>query len=145
VEIQAMWKRELGINVELRQQEWATYLKALDNLDYDIARSSWVGDYLDPKTFLDCFMSGRGNNRTGWSNTAYDALINKANLETDPVKRMQQLHDAEELLVNEAPMAPLYFYVGMLCYDADKIGGLEGNLLDEHPIRDWYLKSPKSK
>jgi len=141
VEIQAMWKRELGINIDLRQQEWATYLKALDNLDYDIARSSWVGDYLDPNTFLDCFVSGRGNNRTGWSNKPYDTLMNNANLQTDQAKRMDLMQKAEKILTEEeSPIAPLYFYVGMLCFDADKIGGLEGNLLDEHPIRDWYLK-----
>jgi oligopeptide transport system substrate-binding protein len=141
VEIQAMWKRELGIEIELRQQEWATYLKALDNLDYDIARSSWVGDYLDPNTFLDCFVSGRGNNRTGWSHPAYDSLMTKANREKNSLARMSLMNQAEQILTEqESPIAPLYFYVGMLCFDSDKIGGLEGNLLDEHPIRDWYLK-----
>jgi len=141
VEVQAMWKRELGISIELRAQEWATYLKALDNLDYDVARSSWVGDYLDPNTFLDLFLTNRGNNRTGWSNPHYDQLMNSANLESDVAKRMNLMNQAEHVLNAEAPIAPLYFYIGMLCFDATKIGGIEGNLPDEHPIRDWYLKT----
>lgn len=145
VEIQAMWKKELGIQVELRAQEWATYLKALDNLDYDIARSSWVGDYLDANTFLDCFVTNRGNNRTGWSNKSYDELMAQSALETNPGLRNALMAQAEKILVyNEAPIAPLYFYVGLLCFDAEKIGGVKGNLLDEHPMREWFIKKNAS-
>ena len=50
--IQAMWKRELGIDVELSNQEWGSYLQATTSLQYDVARRSWIGDYLDPNTFL---------------------------------------------------------------------------------------------
>lgn len=142
VEIQAMWKKELGIQVELRAQEWATYLKALDNLDYDIARSSWVGDYLDANTFLDCFVTDRGNNRTGWSHKRYDELMAQSALETNPGLRNALMSQAEKILVyDESPIAPLYFYVGLLCFDSDKIGGVKGNLLDEHPMREWFIKN----
>jgi oligopeptide transport system substrate-binding protein len=141
VEIQAMWKRVLNVDVELRQVEWATYLQALDNLDYDLARSSWVGDYPDPYTFLGCFTTGFGNNRTGWSNSNYDALLQAASRETNPAKRFALLHDAEKILVcDEPPIAPLFFYVGMLLYDPDKFGGLHGTPLDDHPIQDIYRK-----
>ncbi|NJK92159.1 MAG: peptide ABC transporter substrate-binding protein [Blastochloris sp.] len=141
VEIQAMWKRELGITIDLQAQEWATYLKAMDSLDYDIARSSWVGDYLDANTFLDCFVTGRGNNRTGWSHPDYDQLLAQANLQTDPQQRLQLMARAESILIQEqSPIAPIYFYVGMLCFDANRIGGIEGNLMDDHPMREWFLK-----
>src|SRR5438067_182262 len=76
VEIQGMIKRELGIeHFELQPQEWKVYLRSMSALDYDLARSSWVGDYKDPNTFLDMFVTNGGNNRTGWSNANYDQLI----------------------------------------------------------------------
>jgi oligopeptide transport system substrate-binding protein len=141
VEIQAMWQRELNVSVELRQVEWTAYLQALDSLDYDIARSSWVGDYPDPYTFLGCFTTGFGNNRTGWSNADYDALLGAAGRETDPAKRFALLRDAEKILVHdEPPLTPIFFYVGMLLYDPDKFGGLHGTPLDDHPIQDIYRK-----
>lgn len=141
VEIQAMWKNVLGVDIGLRRQEWATYFKALDDLDFDIARSSWVGDYPDPLTFLDCFVSGRGNNRTGWSFPDYDRLIDKSNFEPDPTRRLALLREAEDLLVRQqSPIAPIYYFSGIMFFNANKLGGIEGNLLDEHPIREMYWK-----
>lgn len=148
VEIQAMWKNELGIYIELRNQEWATYLDSLDHLDYDIARSSWVGDYPDPNTFLDCFVTGRGNNRTGWSNLKYDRLIAEANAEVDPKKRLELFSQAETILVrDEAPIAPIYFFAGIMFYDANRLGGISGTLVDDHPIRTmhWKKNEPKAQ
>src|SRR5213596_1148642 len=75
VELQEMWRRELGVHAQIRKLEWKTYLRALGELDYDLSRSSWIGDYNDPNTFLDMFMSHNGNNRTGWSDARYDQLV----------------------------------------------------------------------
>ena len=141
VEIQDMWREILGVQVGLKRQEWATYFKSLDSLDFDIARSSWVGDYPDPLTFLDCFVTGRGNNRTGWSYPAYDKLVERSSLESDPVNRIATFRQAETILVNqECPIAPIYYFAGVLFYDATRLGGIEGNLLDEHPLREIYWK-----
>jgi oligopeptide transport system substrate-binding protein len=143
VEIQAQWKRVLGVEVELRNQEWATYLRSLDELDFDIARSSWVGDYDDPNTFLDCFVTGRGNNRTGWSDPTYDSLLNRALAEPNPTKRLQLLANAETILVSQAlPIIPLYHFVGCLMFDPNQWEGLYPNLLDEHPLSEI---GPKGK
>ena len=143
VEIQAQWKRVLGVEVELRNQEWATYLRSLDELDFDIARSSWVGDYDDPNTFLDCFVTGRGNNRTGWSDPTYDSLLNQALAEPNPTKRLQLLASAETILVSQAlPIIPLYHFVGCLMFDPNQWEGLYPNLLDEHPFSEI---GPKGK
>jgi oligopeptide transport system substrate-binding protein len=137
VETQAQWKRELGVEVELRNQEWATYLRSLDSLDFDIARSSWVGDYDDPLTFLDCFATGRGNNRTGWSDLKYDDLLAKAQAEPNSNTRLKILEQAEEILVAQAmPIIPLYHFVGCLMFDPKKWDGLMPNLLDEHPFSE---------
>ena len=136
-----MWRETLGVNVNLVRQEWKVYLNSLSLLDFDIARSSWVGDYPDPNTFLDMFLAGGGNNRTGWSNPEYDKLIADATREADPGKRLGILRQAEDLLVRQAvPVAPIYYYVGIQLYDPDKLGGIRANVLDEHPIRAIYRK-----
>ncbi|NDA10054.1 MAG: peptide ABC transporter substrate-binding protein [Verrucomicrobia bacterium] len=143
VELQAQWKRTLGVQVELRNQEWATYLRSLDTLDFDIARSSWVGDYDDPLTFLDCFATGRGNNRTGWSDPSYDNLLAKAQAEPNAAVRLRFLGQAEEILILQAmPILPLYHFVGCLMFDPKKWDGLLPNLLDEHPFSEI---GPKGK
>lgn len=145
VEIQAQWKRELGIEVDLRNQEWATYLRSLDTLDFDIARSSWVGDYDDPNTFLDCFVTGRGNNRTGWSNPQYDSLLASALAEPNPANRFRILQKAETLLVTEAlPIFPIYHFVGCLMFDPNRWDGLYPNLLDEHPFAEIKRREIRS-
>jgi len=136
IELQGMWRRELGVNVQLLRQEWKVYLRSLSSLDYGIARSSWVGDYPDPNTFLDMFVTGGGNNRTGWSDLRYDELIAAAAAELDPSKRHDILRQAEQILVDqEMPVCPLYFYVGIQLYDGQRLEGLEGNVLDEHPLK----------
>lgn len=136
VELQSMWRESLGVNVNLVRQEWKVYLNSLSLLDYDIARSSWVGDYPDPNTFLDMFLTGGGNNRTGWSSPAYDRLIAAAARELDPPKRFDLLRRAEDLLVKQAvPIAPIYYYVGIQLYDPEKWDGIRANVLDEHPLR----------
>ena len=67
--------------------EKKVYLSAQNRLDYDLTRSSWIGDYDDPNTFLDLFRSNNGNNRTGWKNARYDALMREANRQTDLARR----------------------------------------------------------
>jgi oligopeptide transport system substrate-binding protein len=141
VEIQNMLADGLNVHVDLQKQEWKVYLNSLYRLDYDFARSSWVGDYNDPNTFLDCFFTGSGNNRTGWTSNAYDDLIAAAGQESDNKKRLQILQRAEEMLLNQAtPICPVYFYVGIQIFDGRKFGGIEPNLLDEHPFREMYRK-----
>ncbi len=135
VELQQMWQRELGIKVELRQMEKQVYLSAQRSLEYDVSRSTWIGDYNDPNTFLDLFRSNNGNNRTGWKNSRYDELMEQASLLTDLARRADVLREAEAILVIEgAPIVPLYFYSGFNYHDPGRISGIHGNVLDIHPI-----------
>ncbi len=141
VELQSMWRNELGVTINLHRQEWKVYLRSMSSLDYDISRASWVGDYKDPNTFLDMFLTNGGNNRTGWSNATYDQLIAEAAREIDTQKRFDIFRRAEHLLIaGETPFCPLYFYVGIQFYDPAKLGGIEANLLDAHPIKAMYWK-----
>ncbi len=141
VELQSMWKKALGVNVALRKQEWKSYLASMKKLDYQICRSSWIGDYNDPNTFLDMFVSGGGQNRTGWSHEEYDRWIRKAANERETTSRYGHFQEAEKILVDEgAPVAPIYHYVGVQFYEPEKIGGVASNLLDVHPFREIYRK-----
>lgn len=141
IELQAMFQRELGIKVGLKQQEWKVYLNSQNRLDYDFCRSSWIGDYNDPNTFMDMFVTDGGNNRTGWSNKQYDAYIAAAAKELDTNKRNDIFRLAEKMLVSEeAPICPLYYYVGIQLYDPAKWGGIQANVIDEHPLRTIYRK-----
>jgi oligopeptide transport system substrate-binding protein len=144
VELQSTWARELGLTtetVQLQGKEWKVYLASQTALDYDLCRSSWVGDYNDPNTFMDMFVTDGGNNRTGWSNARYDELIAEAARELDGQKRFALFREAERLLVHdEAPICPLYYYVGIQFYDSERLGGIQSNVIDEHPLKSMFWK-----
>ncbi|HLN61384.1 MAG TPA: peptide ABC transporter substrate-binding protein [Symbiobacteriaceae bacterium] len=109
--VQEMWKKGLGIDVELANKEWQVYLDDQSNLNYDVSRAGWIGDYIDPMTFIDMWVTKGGNNNTGWSNAKYDELVKTAKGSGDNKVRMQAQHDAEKILMTEMPIAPIYFYV----------------------------------
>ena len=108
--LQNMWKTELGVNVSLLNQDWAVFLETRQNGDYFIANSNWIADYDDPINFLELFVSTGGNNDTGYASKDYDTMIAAAKSTTDETARMQLLHDAEDLLMADEVVAPLYFY-----------------------------------
>jgi oligopeptide transport system substrate-binding protein len=110
----------------------------MSRLDYDLMRSSWIGDYNDPNTFLDLFLSEGGNNRTGWKDAAYDELVNRANATQGRERRLALLAEAEARLLREgAPIVPLYSYVGFYALDTNRVAGVHPNVLDEHPF--WAI------
>lgn len=126
--IQAMWRENLNIRVSLLNQEWKVYLDSMNRLDYEIARSGWIGDFLDPINFLECFTTNNGNNRTGFTSSHYDALIAEARRTPNPDQRLAVLQEAERLLLDEAPMIPLYFYTRTYL-KAPEVKGLAANPL----------------
>jgi oligopeptide transport system substrate-binding protein len=135
IELQEMWKKELGLTMTLRQTEWKVYLAQQSALEYDTSRSSWIGDYNDANTFLDMFMSNNGNNRTGWKNERYDQLIREANSLIDKPKRAAKLREAETILVrDEVPILPIFFYQSIHFWRSNEIRGIHYNILDEHPL-----------
>jgi oligopeptide transport system substrate-binding protein len=139
IELQQMWRDVLGIEIELRQIERKVFYSSQSKLDYEISTSSWIGDYNDANTFLDLFMSNSGNNRTGWKNDRYDALIREANQQTDLEKRAEVFRKAETILIaEETPIVPLYFYAGFNYFNPAKVGGIWQNILDEHPMQYIY-------
>lgn len=107
--IQQMWRKELGIDCTLSNQDFRVYLTTMQSLDFELLRSRWVGDFNDPATFTDLFTSTSGNNNTGWKNPDYDRLIATAARELDAVRRFDLLRQAEALVIAEAPVAPVFY------------------------------------
>ena len=128
--VQQMWQQSLGLRVELRSLDRKALGTAIRELDYDIVRSDWFGDYLDPSTFLDMFTTAGGQNRTGWSNAEYDRLIAGAAAEADNARRFALFHDAERILCEEElPIIPLFFRRGNFLLNP-RFGGVRDNVRD---------------
>lgn len=107
--IQAMWKTNLGINVELRNEEWKVFQTTRNQKQYVIARHGWIGDYVDPMTFLDMWVTGGGNNDADYSNPKYDEAIAKAKSSVG-AERDQAMLEAEKILMEDMPVMPIYYY-----------------------------------
>jgi len=129
--MQQMWKETLGVDIVLTNTDWKVYLSRENNGDFEISRAGWIGDYQDPKTFLDMMVSGRGNNKTGWSNPEYDSLLIKASQATSQEQRYAYLYEAEKILIDELPIIPIYTYT-RIYMKHESVKGWEPNLLDSH-------------
>ena len=125
--------------MRLTPQEKKTYLDAQFNLDYDVSRSSWIGDYVDPSTFLEIFTSGNENNRTGWSNEDYDRLIAEALATQGRGARYKLFRQAEQLLLDTRPIIPIFHYSSQNLVNP-RLGGFSGNILNEHFPKTWYWR-----
>jgi oligopeptide transport system substrate-binding protein len=108
--IQQMWRTRLGINATIQNQEWKVYLDSQQTLNYQISRAGWIGDYDDPHAFLDMWMTGGGNNQTGWSNAEYDRLLRGSLGAGGEPERMAVYQKLEAILADEVPVIPIYFY-----------------------------------
>lgn len=138
--IQQMWKTNLNIDVQLANQEWKVYLTARNNLEHDIARAGWLADYVDPSNFLDILLSYSGNNRTGWKNPEYDRLIKEAASTVDTEARHAILQQAEQIIVDEAPIIPIYYYSDIHLV-ASSVRNWQDNIIKYHPFNDMYLSA----
>jgi len=122
--IQDQWKKAFNIDVKLENKEWKVYLDDVHQGKYQIARAGWLGDFNDPINFLEMFKDkDGGNNDTRWENPKYKELLNKSALEVDPEKRKQILAEAEAILMEEMPIAPIYYYTDSWV-KADKVKGV---------------------
>ena len=140
--VQQMWQVGLGIKVKLANQDWKVYLDRERSGDFEISRAGWIGDYEDPNTFLDTLRPNRGNNKTGWANAEYDNLIEKANSTADKNIRFDLLRKAENILIDEMPIIPIYTYVRSYQLSAD-VKGFDANYLDHHHPKYIYLERDK--
>jgi oligopeptide transport system substrate-binding protein len=139
--LQAMWARDLGVQVTLSPVEQKTWVANQQSLNYTISSARWVGDFVDPVTFLDMFVGGGSNNWTGWTDRDYDAAIEAAAAARDQAKRYGYFQRAEAKLLESAPIAPVFF--GARCYlISPTVKGWEPALLGFHQYKKVYLAAP---
>jgi oligopeptide transport system substrate-binding protein len=137
--VQQMWRRELGIAVSLANKEQRVWLSDERLRNYDLSYAHWIGDYVDPSTYLELFTTDSGNNSTGWSSPEYDHLIAAASSALDSAKRSELYQQSEALLLNEAPIAPIFFGTRVfLCHPA--VRNWRPALLGLHQYKDVYLE-----
>jgi oligopeptide transport system substrate-binding protein len=141
--IQQMWKEHLGIDVTLENQDWKVYLSSTGNdvKNYDVSRAGWIGDFVDPVNFLELFTSDNGNNRTGWSNAEYDRLIAESFSVADQKQRYALFQQAEAILMDEAPVIPIYHYTRPFLL-APEVHNFHPNILAYLPYHTLYLDTP---
>jgi len=108
--IQQMWNKELGIKTELENVEFKVKIDRENAHQFEISRSGWVGDYLDPMTFVDLWITGASNNYVNYSNPEYDKLVKEAQTSTDQKLRMDNMKKAEKMILEDMAIVPIYFY-----------------------------------
>ena len=132
--IQQQLLNNLNIKIELKNMEWGSYTETVQLENYEMARYGWVGDYPDPNTFLDLWVTDNPQSNTNWSNADYDRLITEASQEQDSEKRMGLLREAETILARELPVIPIYFYTSAEMAKPD-IEGFAPSAQDLHPLQ----------
>ncbi len=109
--MQEMWKQNLGVNVKLTNQEWAVFQETTNNNAFDsLARRGWIGDYNDPQTMLEIFESTNTQNIGRYSSETFDTEM-QLSRETMGAERMEHLYKAHDILMEDMPIIPVYYYV----------------------------------
>lgn len=137
--ISQMWSEHLGIKTSLYNQEWKVFLDTQQNKNYSISRAGWIADYNDPFTFLELLTTTNSGNRAGWSNTEYDELLEKSQKELNPKKRNELFQKAEEILLEELPVIPLYIYTRLYLL-SPQVKGWYPNVEDIHPLKYVWIE-----
>lgn len=138
--IQEMWRKNLGVRVALKNQEYKVYRVSMEQGDYDLARSAWSGDFLDAATFLDLFAGTSNMNWTGWRDADYDRLLAEAARERDPAARAEKQRAAEKILLDAVPVIPTVFNRNKFLIQPS-VRGWFPNLLDIHPYNGVRLEN----
>jgi len=110
IAVASMWKKNLGVDVKLQNQEWKTYIDSRNTGNFDVIRASWVGDYNEPSTFLSLLTSTHSGNISRFNSPEYDKVLEQASQETTDAARNKDYNQAEKILQEKAPIAPIYQY-----------------------------------
>jgi len=139
IALQQMWKDVLNIRVTLSNMEWKVYLDAVTQMQFQIARRGWVGDYVDPNNFLDLFICGGGNNNTGFCDPRYDDLVLRQAPQAKTLEgRFAAFHAAETLLMEQMPIIPIYTYTSQHLVQPS-VHDLPSNLMDSINLKYIWL------
>jgi oligopeptide transport system substrate-binding protein len=129
--LQDMLRTELGISIVIQSKEWQVLISEMDSGNFDIFLLSWIGDYMDPATFLKIMRTGDGNNRTGFGNAEFDRLVEEANQQTSLEKRYALLSRAEDILMEELPILPFTWARNMYLLQPEVQGWAPKPLMDQ--------------
>ncbi len=139
--VAAMWKQNLGVITQIVNEEWKVFVNnRRQGVVTEVFRGGWIGDYPDPTTFLSLFVSDNVQNWSAYNSPRYDNLLALAATESDPDLRHQILQRAEQQLLNDMPMIPLYYYVSRHLVNP-RVSGYMANTLDIHLSRYLNLQA----
>lgn len=139
VAIASMWKKTLGVEVQLLNQEWKVFLATRNSRTAtQIFRGGWIGDYNDAFTFSQLLHSENEMNHPGYSNSRYDELLERAAGEQNSILRADLLKQAESMMLDDMPILPIYFYVSKHLVK-DWVGGRKPNIMDHHYTKNIYI------
>ncbi|WP_028869978.1 ABC transporter substrate-binding protein [Psychromonas arctica] len=138
--IQSMWKKSLGVDVQLENQEWKTYLDTRRQGDFDVTRAGWCGDYNEASSFLSLMQSNNSSNDPKYNSAEYDQIMNKALLSTNDQERNALYAEAEVVLAKDMPIAPIYQYVKARLVNPHVGGFPTNNAEDKIFSKDLYIK-----
>ncbi len=137
--IQAMWKKNLGVESELYNLSWPAYLHSRRSRDFCVMRASWVADFNAPESFLEMFLSDSGLNHSGFKSADFDAEISRAHNAKGEAERMKALRGAEKILFDSAPIIPIYFYA-KVCRISPHLKGYSMNAIDHQNYKGVWLE-----
>ena len=141
VAVAAMWKQNLGVQTNLTNQEWKVFLNTrTEKKQTEAFRAGWIGDYNDAYSFLELFQSKSGLNDSGYVNEKFDALLAQAGQEQDMGKRAAILKDAEKMLTDDYPVAPVYSYVTKRLVKPYVKGYAEENVMDHRSSKYMWIE-----
>lgn len=135
----SMWKKNLGVEAKLQNQEWKTMLDTMHSRTYDLVRYAWIADYDDASTFLNNFRTGDSQNTTGFSNADFDEAMKQAAMAGSLEQRGQFYQKAEDVLAQNVPAIPVYQYV-VVKLVKPYVGGYHTNNLGYFYTKDMYIK-----
>lgn len=135
----SMWKKNLGIEAKLQNQEWKTMLDTMHTGNFDAVRYAWIADYDDAATFLNNFRTGSSENTSKYSNSAYDEALDNAAKAKDVVERGKYYQQAEDILARDVPAIPVYHYVRTHLVKP-WVGGFNPDPLGYYLTQDMYIK-----
>jgi oligopeptide transport system substrate-binding protein len=138
--IQQMWRKNLGVEITLRNEEWKVYLTTQHiTHDFTLERGGWIADYVDPHSFLEMWVTNGGNNDTLWSNAEYDRLFQAALSAKNDSDRYEIYQKMDAILVDECPVLPIYYYTRVYAMNP-RVKGYYPTLLDNHPYKYIWLE-----
>ncbi|MFX2661614.1 oligopeptide ABC transporter substrate-binding protein OppA [Enterobacter kobei] len=139
IAVASIWKKNLGVNVKLENQEWKTFLDTRHQGTFDVARAGWCADYNEPTSFLNTMLSDSSNNTAHYKSPAFDKIIADMLKVSDDAQRAELYAKSEEQLDKDSAIVPVYYYVNARLVKP-WVGGYTGkDPLDNISVKNLYI------